>query len=266
MIRKTGLGSSHLNPSSNLPVAIDALWHFESSWDSTSAVRAPGDEIRHVAAVSSHAGMTSGAGLSTSVTGPISGLPRLIEGTDYADDLLGSASADQIWGYGGDDFIDGLGGNDTLYGGEGSDYIDGSDGSDVIYGDWTSSGSVNPGPDTLIGGSGDDRLYGEAGNDQLYGGLGEDTLDGGVGDDIMFGGFGADRYHVDSANDTIVEFSDGGHDKVYASASSYTLPTDLEDLQLDLSGITGCGNAGLNRIYGNGANNYLYGLGGDDTI
>lgn len=76
-------------------------------------------------------------------------------GTDGADELLGSSADDTLNGNAGDDTLRGGGGNDTLNGGEGNDLLRG----------WT-------GNDTLRGGVGDDVLEGGDGGDAIYGGEG----------------------------------------------------------------------------------------------
>lgn len=55
-------------------------------------------------------------------------------GSQFDDNLGGSAAADTILGYGGADRIDGRGGNDALDGGVGNDVITGGAGRDVMTG------------------------------------------------------------------------------------------------------------------------------------
>ena len=86
------------------------------------------------------------------------------------------------------------------------------------------------GNDTLNGTAGADQMYGFDGDDILNGGSGHDELDGGTGADAMNGGNGNDLYHVDDAGDTITETSFGGIDTVRITISSYTLGTNLENL------------------------------------
>jgi Ca2+-binding RTX toxin-like protein len=94
-----------------------------------------------------------------------------VDGSRYADTLVGDAKrnvlrgkqgADQIWGHGGDD---------DLIGGTHGDIIRGGDGDDLVKGQ-----------------ADDDLLEGEAGADRIRGGNGDDTLRGGAGDDTLFGG------------------------------------------------------------------------------
>lgn len=72
----------------------------------------------------------------------------LLNGSDAAEDLYGSAGNDRIYALGGNDTIYGLGGNDWLDGGQGDDVLVGGDGNDVLLGAY--------GKDTLVGGAGQD--------------------------------------------------------------------------------------------------------------
>jgi Ca2+-binding RTX toxin-like protein len=126
-----------------------------------------------------------------------------------------------------------------------------------------------PDADTLTGGSGDDTLNGLGGNDILRGGAGKDTLDGGAGNDYMVGGLGNDVYFVDAAGDVVEEASNGGTDRVIFSGnspSSYTLPANVENLDLAGTALAGVGNALANVLTGNVGNNTLSGGEGNDNI
>ncbi|MBT9316235.1 calcium-binding protein [Leptothoe spongobia] len=129
------------------------------------------------------------------------------------------------------------------------------------------------GDDRLTGGPKPDRLYGEVDNDILYGGGGNDLLDGGSGIDEMHGGQGDDRYIVDDYRDQVIESSDQGNDRVQ-SYISYTLPDNIERLDLLDHAYRGTGNNLRNTIVGNPYNNhldggqgadYMYGGNGHDT-
>lgn len=83
--------------------------------------------------------------------------PRLaVEGSPYADTMVGSAGPDTLRGLGGPDLLDGLAGDDVLSG-------------DAEVGE--------PDRDQLFGGDGDDLLTSERGEDQLFGGDGDDTIE-----------------------------------------------------------------------------------------
>ena len=96
-----------------------------------------------------------------------------------------------------------------------------------------------------------------------------DSIDGGRGADRMAGLGGSDTYFVDNVGDVVEEAVDGGVDLVNA-AVTYTLPANVENLQLEnVFGNTrmdGTGNALANDLTGNDAANALRGLGGDDWL
>ena len=116
---------------------------------------------------------------------------------------------------------------------------------------------------TLSGGI--DYIYGFGGDDTLYGYWGDDLLDGGTGADHMEGHSDDDTYVVDNAGDVVKEFANEGIDDVRSSID-YTLPENVEHLELRGGAITGTGNTLDNEIQGNEHNNTLNGLGGNDTL
>jgi Ca2+-binding RTX toxin-like protein len=152
-----------------------------------------------------------------------------------------------------------------IYGTTGPDKKNGTKGNDTIYG-WAKGGNASS-P------SGNDTLNGAAGNDSLYGGTGNDELNGSAGKDTLIGSIGNDIYVVNSTGHAIIEDSNGetipvegasyrtaiNNDTVESSVS-YTLGKNLENLTLTGSSpINGTGNALINTLIGNGANNSLYG-------
>ena len=226
-----------------------------------------------------------------------------ITGNDAANYLSGLLGNDTLIGLGGDDTLDGGTGNDSMVGGLGNDYYlvdsltdkvaEASNGgtdtveSAVSYelsstvenlylaGSAAINGTGSASANLLVGNSGANLLSGEGGNDTLYSGNGNDTLDGGSGNDTMTGGDGDDTYYIDSANDVIVELTNGGSDTV-VSENIFTLTATLENLTLSGSkavAITGStvaniltGNTGANLIRGLEGNDALYGGGGHDTL
>jgi len=120
------------------------------------------------------------------------------------------------------------------------------------------------------------KLEGTPKNDVLdttaNGGYGDDSLDGKQGADTMIGGDGDDTYYVDNIKDVITEEDQaesaaGDDDIVHSTASSYTLPANVEHLIIDgkSKGIA-TGNDLNNHLTGNAAVNTLIGLEGDDTF
>lgn len=206
------------------------------------------------------------------------------EGGADADILNGTGEADSLSGGGGDDILRGLGDNDELIGGAGNDTLDGGDGNDTVsYAassrsvkiDLSLDGRQNAGSEgkdilisieNLIGSDQNDSLRGNAGSNTLFGGEGNDKIDGGAGADTLYGGYGNDRHWVDDVNDVVVEASDAGKDRVYASVD-FLLPEHVEELVLiGSAALTGTGNALDNSLTANDAGNRLIGGGGDDII
>lgn len=113
------------------------------------------------------------------------------------------------------------------------------------------------------------HMYGNGGNDTLIGGDKDDILDGGTGDDSLIGGKGNDTYYVDESSvyDRVVEYAgEGVDDKVFSSAYSYTLSSNVENLTLIDSAFEGRGNSLDNYIVGNNQDNLLFGGYGNDYI
>lgn len=154
----------------------------------------------------------------------------LINGTNSANTLVGSA---------GDDLIAGYVGNDKLDGGQGHD--------------------------GLHGGVGDDSLTGGDGNDTLVGYVGKDTLVGGLGDDVYYlDDYDALINEVAGAGvDTVVY----GPAK-YVPVTEYTLRDNFENLTLleGSAALIGNGNGLANLLTGNQLDNSLNGNAGVDTL
>ncbi len=138
-----------------------------------------------------------------------------VNGTRYADGLLGLA---------GNDTLNGNGGNDVLAGGAGADELVGGTGADTATYTLATTGvtvnlakpSINTGEakgdtyasvESLIGTNYADRLYGDAGGNGIAGGFGNDRIAGGSGGDVMVGEFGADDLYGGSGAD-IFRFND----------------------------------------------------------
>jgi Ca2+-binding RTX toxin-like protein len=124
------------------------------------------------------------------------------------------------------------------------------------------------GPDSLNGTSNEDVILGLGGNDTLNGFGGNDWLDGGAGNDSMTGGDGDDNYVVDSASDIVTESSSaGGIDRVTSSVS-WTLGSNVEDLELapGFAALNATGNTLDNILLGNEFANTLSGGTGADSM
>lgn len=117
------------------------------------------------------------------------------------------------------------------------------------------------GADTLRAAKAEDSiLRGGAGNDKLYGQVAQagvqTTLDGGTGDDTYF---------IYTDRDVVLELADGGNDTVQTSVD-YTLTANVENLRMQVGGLTGRGNELDNKLIGSAGADTLYGEGGDDSI
>jgi Ca2+-binding RTX toxin-like protein len=228
-----------------------------------------------------------------------------LNGTGGSDQIFGLGGDDTLFGNGGNDTLDGGTGADTMSGGTGNDtYIvddagdlvieNSGEGNDTVrtslaayaltanvedlrytgVGNFTGTGNdLNNyiygagGNDTLSGGDGHDTLTGNGGDDSLYGGTGHDSLSGGTGADYMEGNDGNDAYIVDNVGDVVTEASGEGIDIVYSYLATYTLGTELENLQSNGFGsFTGTGNVLDNIIWSSGSDDTLSGGDGNDEL
>jgi len=170
-----------------------------------------------------------------------------IDGSEFADILIGNSFKNQIRGRGGNDILIGLAGDDDLQGqdgddimlgGAGRDRLNGGTGFDLVsYRDATSGIAVSlyarsgwlgdaAGDDIteseglegsqfndyLIGDNGKNILRGLGGNDILEGYAGDDELDGGDGNDRLVGGLGNDTQIGGLGDDT--HYAELGNDTV----------------------------------------------------
>ena len=133
-----------------------------------------------------------------------------------------------------------------------------ANGSQLLVGDNTPDNAGDAAGNVLNGTAQGDYLYGLGGNDVLNGGAGADRLVGGTGDDT---------YYVDNAGDAVVENFNEGADTVYSSLPAYTLPANVENLNLSGTGNqNGTGNSLDNILYASRGNNVLDGGDGIDTV
>ncbi len=210
------------------------------------------------------------------------------------DTLDGGAGNDTLYGGAGNDVLNGNRGNDLMVGGLGDDtYIVDSlsdviteladEGTDTVVaafnwilganfenltlsGSSALTGTGTSGANVITGNGGANKLYGMAGDDTLYGGAGADTLDGGTGNDVMDGGAGNDTYILDSADDIVIELTDGGIDTIIVEAD-FTVSGEIENIILAGTGnFNAFGSAIANTITGNAGNNILDGGDGNDTL
>jgi len=209
-----------------------------------------------------------------------------ITGVDSEGDVaVGDSSDNVLSGGDGDDTLIGGGGNDTLNGGGGSDtadYSGAASGVTVRLNGGVTQNDGDGGVDTLIsienitGSAFDDTIVGNNLDNILEGGDGYDVLAGLDGNDILIGGSGApnqligglgdDDYYV-TANDTIIELLNQGHDRIFTTRDRLTLVANVEDLIYQgVANFTGTGNGLNNTIRGNIGDDTLYGAGGNDHL
>ena len=164
-----------------------------------------------------------------------------IEGTAGNDTLNGGDGVDELLGGAGDDILNGGDGNDDLTGGEGADVMNGGEGRDRLFYNFATSGvtvnlfnaAFNTGEaagdtyssiesltgsnfdDSLTSGNDDNILVGLNGNDVLIGAGGRDSLFGGNGDDRLLGGTGNDILYGQGGIDTFVIQVGAGTDRIF---------------------------------------------------
>ncbi|CAG0981107.1 Bifunctional hemolysin/adenylate cyclase [Rhizobiaceae bacterium] len=225
-----------------------------------------------------------------------------VNGTNGADEFIGSAFADtfvmgagndDVQGGGGDDIIDGGLGADTMAGGAGNDTytvdnlqdvvdesLPGSSGTDLVR----SFGSVDL-SDTMhflgnienvrllgsshvdaVGNALANELVGNGGNNILHGRNGDDILDGGDGNDQLSGGLGADQ-HVGGSGLDFARYDDADYGNLTIRLDNAALNVGAAAVGDTYSGIE-ClvAGAGNDTVVGDNFANRLFGQGGTDTI
>ncbi|WMY87010.1 peroxidase family protein [Pseudomonas shirazica] len=261
----------------------DAFGTLESLTSAATAAVVPPPGVVLVGTAGANT-LTGGAGNDT-----LSGLGGndVLNGLGGADQLFGGDGNDILNGGNDPDSLDGGAGNDTLNGGLGADAMVGGAGDDTFVvdnlGD-TVSEALNGGVDLVqttlasytLGANVENLTFTGAGNftgtgntlaNTITGGAGNDLLNGGAGIDRLVGGLGNDTYVVDNAGDVVVEATAAGTDTVRATAASYTLGANVENLTyIGAGNFTGTGNGLANIITGAAGNDTLNGDGGNDQL
>jgi Ca2+-binding RTX toxin-like protein len=167
----------------------------------------------------------------------------------------GNALSNQLSGNTAANVLSGGPGDDTYFVGAGDTVVEGvNEGQDLVFSDvsWILGSNIE---NLTLVGTANINGTGNSLANILRGNNGTNVLDGGAGDD---------SYYVD-AGDTVVESKNGGIDTVYAS-SDWTLASNLENLTLIGSAVSGTGNKDNNVLIGNSENNQVDGMSGSDTL
>jgi Ca2+-binding RTX toxin-like protein len=208
-----------------------------------------------------------------------------ITGTQYNDNLIGSAGNDIINGGAGDDTVISNGGVDILDGGTGTDYAVGVDVSsssgnnnfsllDPTHNNLANSSKVinfeqislttGAGNDTIVGGNLSDTFSTGAGDDIINPGLGHDTVDGGAGNDTLIVDYSAnanDGYYGYHQGITTSLANGAGNITAYSRSGAYD--------QVAFTGIENFNITGTqynDNLIGGTGNDTLLGGAGDDSV
>ncbi|MDQ3620579.1 MAG: calcium-binding protein [Actinomycetota bacterium] len=215
--------------------------------------------------------------------------PDLMRGFAGNDIMKGGNQADDMFGDSGTDTMDGDAGIDTMRGGIDSDTMRGGTENDVMNGDAARDfmfGNANN--DTMHGDAGDDYMFGNENDDSIYGDLGQDELVGGSntaapsdGTDTINGGDGTNNLSSDfdviaGDNATIERRNSGGNHTENAAqwlTDNFGAGVDgvFRRTVTLLSAETGVadtlnGEAGYDRMFGQGGGDTMNGNGGDDYM
>jgi Ca2+-binding RTX toxin-like protein len=190
-------------------------------------------------------------------------------GNERSNEITGGAGADILDGGTGVDILTGGLGNDTYIVDEALDVVNelAGQGVDSVRTSLNNYTLFNDVENLTFTGTGMFVGNGNGLANLITGGADGDVIDGGAGADTLAGGLGDDIYIVDATADVVVEAEGAGRDLVQASAASYTLGVNVDDLRFTGTGnFVGLGNALANRIEGGAGADFLSGLGGIDTL
>lgn len=216
-------------------------------------------------------GVTSNIGTNVSNAGDTFGEFENLVGTNFDDDLTGSANGNTINGGAGNDRLEGGAGADVLDGGAGIDTVGysaavgvtvtlGAGGAQTIGKGGDAEGDKIANFENLDGGDGDDVLTGNAGNNVIHGGSGDDVIDGGLGNDTLEGNSfsvkGDTLSYAGIAANVTVDFRQSG--------TAWNTGGAGIDTFFGFSNLVGGG--GNDVLTGDNGNNAISGGAGNDTI
>jgi len=194
-----------------------------------------------------------------------------INATGNADDnkLIGNSGANRLDGGEGHDTMTGGAGNDTYVVDHKGDLVvevDGG-GTDTVESSVNFSAATTHVENVKLTGTADLRAYGNALVNQISGNSGANYINAGAGADTMEGFAGNDVYIVDNAGDKVIEATNGGTDRVFASVTYSLAGQAIEVLELTgTAAINATGNDLNNTLTGNSGNNTLDGGQGADRL
>ncbi|WGM40406.1 hypothetical protein [Caulobacter sp. NIBR1757] len=173
--------------------------------------------------------------------------------------LLRPENQNRSQGDGGFDFITGV---ENVIGSQISDTLDGDNNNNVLTGLGGDDLLIGEGgDDTLIGGAGEDFLRGRDGNDIAYGGADNDFFSGGEGNDLMDGGDGFDRVSMGISLQTDIQ-SGATVDLAIQGVAQDT--GHGMDTLVSIEHVSGTTFA--DTLYGDSGANWIWGVGGGDTL
>jgi Ca2+-binding RTX toxin-like protein len=183
-------------------------------------------------------------------------------------------TGDQVRGSSGSDTLNAIGANTTLIGGSGNEtflvntastviQVSAGVGHDTVFSAVSYTVPTNVSQLTLTGTS-NLVATGNAGNDTITANAGNDTIIAGSGVDTLVGGTGIDIFQVNNPSDVVQVTSGNPQDQILAT-SNYTLPSSVNNLQLNLSGIVGTGNAQADYMIASASGDTVIAGSGNDT-
>lgn len=258
---KGGLGDDTLQGGQGADILLGGSGENTASYDDASATDGVSVSLQ------------TGRGLGGFAQGDLLYDVRHLQGSAWADTLIGNLQNNRLEGAGGADTLEGAGGADTLVGGAGSDTasyslyapLSGSAGLTVsldarVVGTQDAAGDVFDSIENLTGSAFADRLVGDAGANVLQGGDGSDTLEGGAGADQLIGGDTATGQDMASYS-----LSSTGITASLSRPENNSAGTDAGgDTYRNIHGLIG--SALADTLIGDEKANRLEGGGGDDTL
>jgi Ca2+-binding RTX toxin-like protein len=186
-----------------------------------------------------------------------------LEGSNFADTLIGDGKTNLLLGLGDDDVLAGAGGGDALIGGSGTDVAD--------YRTSPAAVSVDLTLDVVDGGDAEgdgiisiEGAIGSAFDDTFLGDSGDTVFEGARGADSIDGGAGVDRAEYELSGTAVnVNLNDGTFSGGDADGDALT---GIEDLSGSGLGDTLVGDNGPNVLSGLAGGDTLKGKNGDDTL